>query len=125
MGLLFQLFTVFLLLLAIRFAVPQLHPLLHSALFVFLLGYVMIQAFIPFLQSLSRTFESIPSPFGPLLLGSAFVFYLGDSLAGHLEESGYASLARLSELAVKIFILSFWLPHLARLIQQLTQLITP
>ncbi|WJY28441.1 MULTISPECIES: SpoIIIAC/SpoIIIAD family protein [Sporosarcina] len=125
MILLFQLFTVFLLLLALRYAVPQLHPMLYSALFVFLLGYVTMTVLLPFLKTLNRTFQMIPDPFGPLLIGSALLFFLEHALSSLLEESGYGSLATLAQLAVKISILSLWLPHLARLIQQLTQLITP
>lgn len=125
MGLLFQLLAVFLLLLLIRFAVPQLHPILYSALFLFVLAYVMMTVLIPFIKKLSDIFHGVPEPYGRLLLISAFLFFISESITQHLSESGYPSLANLAQFVVKIAILSFWLPELVNLIQTLTALITP
>lgn len=124
MGLLFQLLAVFLLLLLIRFAVPQLHPILYSALFLFVLAYVMMTVLIPFIKKLSDIFHGVPEPYGRLLLISAFLFFISESITQHLSESGYPSLANLAQFVVKIAILSFWLPELVNLIQTLTALIT-
>lgn len=125
MALLFQVFTVFLLLLAVRHAVPHLHPILYSALFLFLFGYVTVQVLIPFLRTLQTAFRMMPAPFGTLLIGSALLFFLEHAVSRHLQEAGYGALSSLSGMAVKISVLSLWLPHLTALIGQLSQLITP
>lgn len=125
MALLFQLLAVFLLLLVIRYAVPQLHPILYSALFLFVLAYVMMTVLIPFIKKLSDIFHGVPEPYGRLLLISAFLFFISESITQHLSESGYPSFANIAQFVVKIAILSFWLPELVNLIQTLTALITP
>lgn len=125
MALLFQLLAVFLLLLIIRFAVPQLHPILYSALFLFVLAYIMMTVLIPFIKKLSDIFHGVPEPYGRLLLISAFLFFISEAITQHLAESGYPSFANLAQFVVKIAILSFWLPELINLIQTLTALITP
>ena len=120
---LFQILTIFLLLLTIRFAVPQLHPILYSGIFFFLLAYVMISTFMPFLKNLSEIFDGIPEPFGRLLFLSAFLFFISETLTQHLTESGYSSLAHLAQFTVKVTILTLWFPQLVQLIQILTTLI--
>lgn len=125
MALLFQLLAVFLLLLIIRFAVPQLHPILYSAIYLFVFAYVTLTVLVPFIKKLSELFQDIPQPYGRLLLVSALLFFISEAITHHLSESGYTSLANLALFVMKIAILTLWLPELMNLIQTLTTLIAP
>ena len=121
---LFQLLTIFLLLLTIRYVVPQMHPILYSGIFLFLFAYVTLSIFMPFIKRVLTIFEGIPEPFGRLLLLSAFLFFISEFITQHIAESGYSSLANLAQIVMKITILSLWFPQLIELIQILTTLIT-
>ncbi|WP_432355362.1 hypothetical protein [Sporosarcina sp. A2] len=125
MAFLFQVLAVFLLLLMIRFVVPQLHPILYSALYLFVFAYVIVTILLPFIEKLSRIFRAVPEPYGKLLLMSAMLFFISESITSHISESGYASFANLAHFVVKLTILSLWLPELVNLIQTLTTLISP
>ena len=121
MSTLLQIIAVYLLLLVIAFAVPKLQPLLYTSIFFMV---VLITVVFPFGRSYVQLFEVLPNPFVKLLIGSAILFFISELIAGHIEEAGYASLAKLSHFAVKITILLLWIDQTAELIEALSALIT-
>ena len=121
---LLQIIVVFLLLLATAFAVPKLQPLLYTAIFFIVLLYLVTTVIFPFGRTYFQLFESLPSPFVKLLIGSAILFFISELISGHIEEAGYASLAKMSHLAVKITILLLWIDQTAELIEILSSLIS-
>lgn len=121
---LLQTIVVFLVLLLLSFAVPKLQPLLYTSIFFILLLYLLTTVIFPFGQTYARLFDSLPTPFGKLLIGSAILFYISEVISQHIEEAGYASLASLSHFAVKIAILTLWIDQTTALINILSSLIT-
>lgn len=121
---LLQIIVVFLLLLATAFAVPKLQPLLYTSIFFIVLLYLVTTVIFPFGRTYFQLFESLPSPFVKLLIGSAILFFISELISGHIEEAGYASLAKMSHLAVKITILLLWIDQTAELIEILSSLIS-
>lgn len=124
MSTLLQIIAVYLLLLIIAFAVPKLQPLLYTSTFFMVLFYLLITVIFPFGRTYVQLFEVLPNPFVKLLIGSAILFFISELIAGHIEEAGYASLAKLSHFAVKITILLLWIDQTAELIEALSALIT-
>jgi len=121
---LFQVFVVFLLLLLIAFAVPQMQPLLYTSIFIIILLQFLTTVVFPFGKAYVTLFDSIPDPFAKLLIGSAILFFISEIISRHIEEAGYASLAMISHFGVKIAILMLWLNQTAALIDILSSLIS-
>ena len=61
-----------------------------------------------------RLFESLPSPFVKLLIGSAILFFVSEIISEHIEEAGYVRSPQCPILAVKITILLLWIDQTAR-----------
>jgi len=121
---LFQVFVVFLLLLLIAFAVPQMQPLLYTSIFIIVLLQFLTSVVFPFGRAYVTLFEPLPDPFAKLLIGSAILFFISEIISRHIEEAGYASLAMISHFGVKIAILMLWLNQTAALIDILSSLIS-
>lgn len=124
MVVLFQMLVVFLLLLVIGFTVPKLKPLLSTATFLFVLLYLLTAVLFPFGKMYVQLFEAMPNPYVKLLIGSAFLFFISELVASHIEEAGYEALAKMSHLAVKITILLLWIDQTRAVIDVLSALIT-
>lgn len=120
---LFQVLVVFLLLLLIAFAVPQMQPILYTSMFLIVLLYFLTTVLFPFGRSVATIFEPLPEPFTKLLIGSAILYWISELIAKHIEEAGFSSLAMISHLAVKIAIIMLWLNQTAALIETLSLLI--
>lgn len=120
---LIQVIVFVLLLLMLAFAVPKLHPLLYMFIFCYFLLHLLSTVVFPFGLEMIKVFDAIPEPFPKLMIGSAILFYTSELLAKQLEDSGYGSLAAMSHLAIKITILTLWLPQLLLIIDMLTVLI--
>lgn len=120
---LIQVIVFVLLLLMLAFAVPKLHPLLYLFIFCFFLLYLIRTVVFPFGLEMIKVFDAIPEPFPKLMIGSAILYYISELLAKHLDDSGYGSLAAMSHLAIKITILTVWLPQILQIIDLLTVLI--
>lgn len=121
---LLQVIVVFLILLFLAYAVPKLHPLLYTSIFLFFLLQLLLTVIFPFGKTYVNMFDALPDPFAKLLIGSAILFYLSEIIAKHIEEAGYGSLAALSHFAVKIAILSLWIKQTTTLIDVLSSIIT-
>lgn len=124
MAILLQMIAVYLLLLVITFAVPKLQPLLYASIFFIALFYILVIVVFPFSKSYVKLFEVLPNPYVKLLIGSAILFFISELITGHIEEAGYASLAKLTHFAVKIIILLLWIEQIADLIDVLSSLIS-
>lgn len=120
---LFHLIVIYLVLLLISFASKNLHPMLYAAVFFFFLAYMTVTIVIPFGKTFMQLFATFPKPYPQLLIGSVFLFYLSEMIAGHIAEAGYGSIAAVARLAIKIAILSLWLPQLSEMIDALSKLI--
>lgn len=123
MVLLTQMIVVFLLLLIISFAAPNLQPLLYTFIFFIVLLYVLSTVLFPFSSVFLKLFEPLPDPFAKQLIGSAVLFLLSELIADHIEEAGFHSFASLSRLVVKISILLLWMEQITQLIEVLSSLI--
>lgn len=117
---LFQVIIVFLLLLLTTFAVPKLHPLLYTSMFFLLFFIILTTVIFPFVQTFSALFEAFPNPFVALLIGSAMLFFISETIADHIAEAGYASLAKVGHFAVKITIILLWMDEISIIIEQLS-----
>lgn len=124
MAVLLQIIVVFLLLLVTAFVVPKLQPLLYTSIFFIVLLYLLTTLIFPFSRTYVQLFDSLPNPFVKLLIGSAILFFISELISGHIEEAGYASLAKIAHLAVKITILLLWIDQTTELIEVLSSLIT-
>lgn len=120
---LLQIIVVFLLLLVTAFVAPKLQPLLYTSLFFIVLLYLLTTVIFPFGRTYVQLFESLPNPFAKLLIGSAILLFISELISSHIEEAGYASLAKMSHLAVKVTILLLWIDQTAALIEVLSSLI--
>lgn len=121
---LFQVLVVFLLLLLVAFAVPQMQPLLYTSILLIVLVNFLTTVLFPFGKAYAGLFGVLPSPFAKLLIGSAILFLISEIIARHIEEAGYASLAMIAHFSVKIVILLLWLDQISELINMLTSLIS-
>lgn len=120
---LLQVIVVFLLLLLVSFAVPKLQPLLYTSVFFIVFLYLLTAVVFPFGKMYVGLFEALPGPFAKLLIGSAILFFISEIIAGHIEEAGYGSLAKLSHFAIKVVILTLWVDQTTELIDILSSLI--
>lgn len=120
---LLQVIVVFLLLLLVSFAVPKLQPLLYTSVFFIVFLYLLTAVVFPFGKMYVGLFEALPGPFTKLLIGSAILFFISEIIAGHIEEAGYGSLAKLSHFAIKVVILTLWVDQTTELIDILSSLI--
>ncbi|MCM3710919.1 SpoIIIAC/SpoIIIAD family protein [Sporosarcina luteola] len=120
---LFQLVVIYLLLLIVSFASKSLQPIIYAALFFFFLSYVGMTIIIPFGKTFMNLFEPLPGPYAKLLIGSVFLFYFSEMIVKHVAEAGYESIAEIANLAIKIAILSLWLPQLSMLLNTLSKFI--
>jgi len=120
---LFQVFVVFLLLLIINFAVPQLQPILYTSLLLIVLLYFLTSILFPFGKTFASIFDVLPNPYAKLLIGSAILYFISEIIAQHIQEAGYGSLAMISHFSVKIVILLLWLNQTSKLIELLSSLI--
>lgn len=120
---LFQLVVVYLLLLIVSYASKSLQPVIYAAIFFFFLSYVGVTIIIPFGKTFMQLFEPLPGPYVKLLIGSVFLYYFSELIAKHVAEAGYASVATIAHVAIKIAILSLWLPQLSMLLDTLSKFI--
>ncbi|WP_262173322.1 SpoIIIAC/SpoIIIAD family protein [Saccharococcus sp. Marseille-Q5394] len=120
---LFQLVVIYLLLLIVSFASKSLQPIIYAAIFFFFLSYVGITIIIPFGKTFMDLFEPLPGSYAKLLIGSVFLFYFSEMIVKHVAEAGYESIAEIATLAIKIAILSLWLPQLSMLLNTLSKFI--
>ncbi|MCM3637437.1 hypothetical protein M3152_06855 [Sporosarcina luteola] len=120
---LFQLVVIYLLLLIVSFASKSLQPIIYAAIFFFFLSYVGITIIIPFGKTFMDLFEPLPGSYAKLLIGSVFLFYFSEMIVKHVAEAGYESIAEIATLAIKIAILSLWLPQLSMLLTTLSKFI--
>lgn len=123
MATLFQVIIVYLLLLTMTFAVPKLQPLLYAALFFLTIFILFSTVLIPFSQTFLQLFDVLPNPFASLLIGSAVLYVTAEMIATHMKEAGYASLAEIAHVSVKIAILFLWMNEITKIIQLLSALI--
>lgn len=120
---LFQLVVIYLLLLIVSFASKSLQPIIYAAIFFFFLSYVGMTIIIPFGKTFMNLFEPLPGSYAKLLIGSVFLFYFSELIVKHVAEAGYESIAEIATLAIKIAILSLWLPQLSMLLDTLSKFI--
>jgi len=120
---LFQLVVIYLLLLIVSFTSKSLHPIIYAAIFFFFLSYVGMTIILPFGKTFLHLFEPLPGSYAKLLIGSVFLFYFSELISKHIAEAGYESVATISHMAIKIAILSLWLPQLSMLIDTLSKFI--
>lgn len=92
-------------------------------MFLLVLLYFLTTVIFPFGRALAVIFEPLPEPFTKLLIGSAILYWLSELIAKHIEEAGFASLAMIAHLAVKVAIIMLWLNQTAELIETLSSLI--
>ncbi|MCM3743326.1 hypothetical protein M3193_04165 [Sporosarcina luteola] len=120
---LFQLVVIYLLLLIVSFASKSLQPIIYAAIFFFFLSYVGMTIIIPFGKTFLNLFEPLPGSYAKLLIGSVFLYYFSEMIVKHVAEAGYDSIAEVATLAIKIAILTLWLPQLSMLIETLSKFI--
>lgn len=120
---LFQLIVIYLLLLIVSFASKSLQPIIYAAIFFFFLSFVGVTIIIPFGKTFIHLFEPLPGSYAKLLIGSVFLFYFSELIAKHVAEAGYESIASIAHFAIKIAILSLWLPQLSMLLDTLSKFI--
>lgn len=123
MATIFQLVVIYLLLLLVSFASKSLQPIIYAALFFIFLSYVTMMIILPFGRTFMQLFEPLPNPYAKLLIGSVFLYYFSQLIIKHVSEAGYESIASIAQFAIKIAILSLWLPQLSLLIDTLSRLI--
>ncbi|WOV88877.1 SpoIIIAC/SpoIIIAD family protein [Sporosarcina oncorhynchi] len=123
MATIFQLIVVYLLLLLVTFASKSLQPIIYAALFFIFLSYVSVLLIIPFGSTLIDMFAPLPSPYVKLIIGSVFLFYVSELIVNHISEAGYGSISAIAQIAVKIAVITLWLPHLSQMIETLSRLI--
>lgn len=123
MSILFQLIVVYLLLIMLSFTSKSLQPVLYAAVFFIFLAYVSMTIIVPFGKTFMQLFDPLPTPFAKLLIGSVVLYYLTELICKHIAEAGYESIASVAQVAIKIAILSLWLPQLSTLIGTLSKLI--
>lgn len=121
---LFYILISLLLLVGIQMASPQLHQLLTLVFFFILCSYLMMQFILPFWQRL-RSFYLFDLPYLPLILGSSFLYLCSIIVSHLLEENDYGSIAFISHLAIKIWIVTLWLDELSTLLKQWDKLLVP
>lgn len=103
---------------------PALHRLLAIVFFFILCSYLMMQVVIPFFQRL-RTFYLFDLPYLPLILGSSLLYLCSIIVSQVLEDNDYGSIALISHLAIKIWIITLWLDKLGELLKQWEKLLVP
>lgn len=123
MAVLFQIFVIYLLLLLLSFAVPGLHPILYTALFLMTAIYVLFTVFVPFAKDLLVLTGKLPAPFMTLLVVSAGLFYMAELLAVQMKEEGYGAMAQLFQAVTKLVILTLWFPSVKQLLETIHALI--
>lgn len=119
----FQLFVVYLLLLLLSFAVPRMHPILYTSLFLFTVISVLFTVFVPFGKMLIHLFQRPSMPFAALLVASAGIYYVSEVLAMQMQDAGYHAFAQLFQTVVKLCILSLWFPMIRQLFETIEPLI--
>lgn len=124
MMIIFQALVIFLLLLLLRFAVPMLHPILSTAIYLFFLFYLIQTMIFPFLSRLTHLFAKLPNPYVQLLMGSAFFYLLTDWVKSLMDEAGYIALGKITQFGGKIIIISLWLQPISQIIESLSKLIS-
>ncbi|MGN7387805.1 SpoIIIAC/SpoIIIAD family protein [Sporosarcina sp. SAFN-015] len=120
---LFQLVVIYLLLLIVSFASKSLQPIIYAAIFFFFLSYVGVTIILPFGKTFLQLFEPLPGSYAKLLIGSVFLFYFSELISKHIAEAGYESVASIAHIAIKIAILTLWLPQLSMLLDTLSKFI--
>lgn len=113
-----------LLLVGIQIASPVLHRLLTIVVFFVLCSYLMMRIVLPFWQRL-RTFYLFDMPYLPLILGSSLLYLCSIMVSEILKENNYGSIAFISHLAIKIWIVTLWLDKLGELLKQWERLLVP
>ncbi|MFJ8262101.1 hypothetical protein ACIQ4I_09125 [Rummeliibacillus sp. NPDC094406] len=103
---------------------PALHRLLSIVFFFILCSFLMMQVVLPFWQKL-RTFYLFDLPYLPLILGSSLLYLCSIIVSHLLEENDYGSIAFISHLAIKIWIVTLWLDELGQLLKQWEKLLVP
>ncbi len=121
---LFFILLSLLLLVGIQMVSPALHRLLAIVFFFILCSYLMMQVVIPFFQRL-RTFYLFDLPYLPLILGSSLLYLCSIIVSQVLEDNDYGSIALISHLAIKIWIITLWLDKLGELLKQWEKLLVP
>lgn len=122
MAVLFQLFAVYLLLLLLTFAVPQLQPVLYAALLLLTAVYVLFTVLVPFAKSLLALMGKMP-PEATLLIASAGLYYMAELFQQLMKEQGFDAFGNLFMTVMKIVILTLWLPSISRLLTAVQPLI--
>ncbi|AMW98839.1 hypothetical protein M2M59_06985 [Rummeliibacillus sp. G93] len=124
MEFLFYVLMTFLFLIGIRIVIPTMHQFFAVVLFFILLSFLMMRVVLPFWQKL-KTFFLFDLPYMPLILGSSLL-YLCSLIVSHiLDENDYESIAFISHLAIKIWIVTLWLDELASFLKQWEKLVAP
>lgn len=122
MTLLFQLIICFILLLFTETAAPKMQPMIYTATYFFIFLIVFNAILIPFMQQFTLIFKPFMNPYFKLTIESALYFLIASTVSDQFEQAGYTSLGKLTNLTVKIIILSLWLSELHHIIQALAQL---
>lgn len=111
-------------LMLIRTSIPSLHPLMSIVFFFLLLSKLIFQYFIPFIENYIAVLK-IPSEYQiRLLLTSALLFFLSDSIFKLLKENGYDSIGTLVHTSIKIVILGLWMNEIVEIIGTLSKLLS-
>jgi len=121
---LFYILLSLLLLVGIQMASPALHRLFSIVFFFILCSFLMMRVVLPFWQKL-RTFYLFDLPYLPLILGSSLLYLCSIIVSYLLEENDYESIAFISHLAIKIWIVTLWLDELGQLLKQWEKLLVP
>ena len=121
---LFFILLSLLLLVGIQMTSPALHRLFTIVFFFILSSYLMMRVVLPFWQRL-RTFYLFDLPYLPLILGSSLLYLCSIIVSDLLEENDYGSIAFISHLAIKIWIVTLWLDKLGELLKQWDKLLVP
>ncbi|PIC62765.1 hypothetical protein CSV79_15375 [Sporosarcina sp. P13] len=122
MAVLFQLFIIYIVLLLLSFAVPSLHPILYTTLFLMVAVYVLFTVLVPFARTLLALVEKLPAP-TMLLVVSAGLYYMAELLASQMKDEGYGAFGQLFQTVMKIVILTLWFPSISQLIETIYTLI--
>lgn len=120
---LFQLIVIYLLLLTVSFVTKSLQPIIYAAIFFIFLSYIGVTVIVPFGKTFLELFDPMPGPYAKLLIGSVLLFYFSEIIVKHVSDAGYDSIAKVAHFAIKIVILSLWLPQLSALIESLSKFI--
>lgn len=124
MTFLFYILLSLMLLVGIRLLSPSLHQLLAIVFFFLLCSYLMIKIVFPFWQKI-RAFYLFDLPYLPLILSSSLLYLCSIIISHLLEENDYKSIAFISHLAVKIWIVTLWLDELSDLLKNWEKLLVP